>query len=197
MNIQHIRNELNAIRAAIKICEDKAGIEKAATIVNLAWENAGEPAPLPVGEYRRYSWLMADLTRMQTQLTASLRDAEFAEGYPVDEESGCDIREWCGNDINAAHAEALEINAVVDRAVSIASCYADSDSATPNAINRAIDHTRGVLLNMNRYNARFIVKMMISVRRIAKEARQAAKARYQEMLTRCAAAGQGCSEIPF
>lgn len=38
---------------------------------------------------------------------ARLVDAQRAAGLPVDEE-GNDLREWCGNDIEAAHAEALE-----------------------------------------------------------------------------------------
>ncbi|MDU4109300.1 MAG: hypothetical protein E7H74_18645 [Escherichia coli] len=38
-----------------------------------------------------------------------LIEAQRAAGLPVDEE-GNDLREWCGNDIEAAHAEALAIN---------------------------------------------------------------------------------------
>lgn len=101
------------------------------------------------------------------------------------------------NEREAAHTEAVKINEAVDQAVNIATCFADLDSATPNAINRATDHIRSFLLGLNRYNARFIVKMMISVSRQAKEARKAAAARYQEMLTRCAAPGEGYNEIPF
>lgn len=40
---------------------------------------------------------------------ARLVDAQRAAGLPVDEE-GNDLREWCGNDIEAAHAEALALN---------------------------------------------------------------------------------------
>lgn len=41
--------------------------------------------------------------------SARLIDAQRAAGLPVDEE-GNDLREWCGNDIEAAHEEALKEN---------------------------------------------------------------------------------------
>ncbi|QDH45805.1 hypothetical protein PSKM_gp48 [Pantoea phage vB_PagM_PSKM] len=125
-------------------------------------------------------------------------EADRAAGRPVDEE-GNDTREWCGNDIEAAHAEALEVNKVLDFAVKVACCHADLDSVTHNAINNAIDHVRHDLLEMNRYNNRFIVKMMASVAKRAKTARAAAKVSHQEMLERCAKATdeQILSEIPF
>ncbi|WP_368762026.1 hypothetical protein [Klebsiella pneumoniae] len=101
------------------------------------------------------------------------------------------------NEREAAHAEALEVNAIVDNAVQVATCYSSLDSCTHNAICKAIDITRRSLLALNRYNPRFIVKMMISVTRQAKEARKAAAVRYQEMLARCAASDAGYNEIPF
>lgn len=101
--------------------------------------------------------------------------------------------------ISAAHAEALEVNKVLDFAVKVACCHADLDSVTHNAINNAIDHVRHDLLEMNRYNNRFIVKMMASAGRQAKTARAAAKVRHQEMLERCAKStdDQISKEIPF
>lgn len=42
-------------------------------------------------------------------------EADRAAGRPVDEE-GNDTREWCGNDIQAAHAEALQVNKAMDAA---------------------------------------------------------------------------------
>ena len=95
-----------------------------------------------------------------------------------------------------AHAEALELNAAVDEAVNLATCFAGLNSVTPNAINRATDHIRNFLLGLNRYNARFIVKMMISVRRLANRARGAAQARYAEMMARPAPQTTK-TEIPF
>ena len=199
MNIEQTRKAQNAIRNAIAICEAKGGIDKAVETVNKAWIDAGECYPLPVGEYRRYSWVMADLTRIQVQLADQLRDLEFGAGLPVDEETGVDLREWSGNSIAADHADALEVNKVVDFAVKVACCHADLDSVTHNAINNAIDHVRHDLLEMNRFNNRFIVKMMASVSRQAKTARAAAKVRHQQMLERCAKATneQILSEIPF
>lgn len=101
--------------------------------------------------------------------------------------------------VEAAHAEALEVNKVFDFAVKVACCHADLDSVTHSAINNAIDHVRHDLLEMNRYNNRFIVKMMASVAVRAKTARAAAKVRHQEMLERCAKAtdDQISKEIPF
>lgn len=51
---------------------------------------------------------------------ARLIEAQRAAGLPVDEE-GNDLREWCGNDIEAAHAEALKEN---DRFQWLANRYA-------------------------------------------------------------------------
>ncbi|HHQ6598089.1 TPA: hypothetical protein ACSTLU_004394 [Serratia fonticola] len=110
MNIQQIRKAQNTLRWACQSAEDKRGIEFIVNAVNACWEEVGEPRPLPVGEYKRYSWLAADLTHMQMNMCEMLRDAELAAGYPVDEETGCDLREWSGNSINVAHAEALDMN---------------------------------------------------------------------------------------
>lgn len=136
-------------------------------------------------------WFVARAEEVQATI-----EADRKAGRPVDEE-GNDTREWCGNDIKAAHAEALEINAVIDEAIRRAACFSDLDSATSNAINHAIDYVRNSLLNLNRYNARFIVKMMVSVRRLAKLSRAKAAENHRAMLAHCAASGEGCNEIPF
>lgn len=199
MNIQQTRNAQNAIRNAISICESKGGLSEAATVANQAWIDAGEAYPLPVGEYRRYSWLMADLSRMQVQLADQLRDLELAAGLPVDEETGVDLREHSGNSIAADHAEALEINAAVDEAVFQSEVYADSDRYDQICNGQSIDRIRMRLLAVNRYNPSFIISMMVAVSRLAKKARAAAKVRHQEMLARCATATteQISKEIPF
>lgn len=200
MNIQQTRNAQNVIRQAIIITNHGVmKIENVVRLVNTAWTDANQPYPLPYGEYKRRAWLLADLTRIQQQLADQLRDLEFAAGLPVDEETGVDLREHSGNSIAADHAEALEVNAVLTHAINCACCHADSDSVTHNAIRNAVDYVRHCLLEMNRYNARFIVKMMISAKAHAKEARAAAKVRYQEMVARCATATteQISNEIPF
>lgn len=94
------------------------------------------------------------------------------------------------------HAEALEVNGIVDRAVQVARCYSHNDNLSHIGIQRAVDCARQELLALELYPARFIVKMMISVRRLAGEARGKARKEYIEMLSRPASSVAGC-EIPF
>ncbi len=55
-------------------------------------------------------WLAARAAKAAaTAAEAAKIEADRAAGRPVDEE-GNDTREWCGNDIQAAHAEALEMD---------------------------------------------------------------------------------------
>ncbi|QHJ80216.1 MAG: hypothetical protein [Bacteriophage sp.] len=56
--------------------------------------------------------MFAQEAAMAEDLTR-LVEAQRAAGLPVDEE-GNDMREWCGNDIEAAHTEALEVDAEVN-----------------------------------------------------------------------------------
>lgn len=117
MNIQQTREAQNVIRQAIVITNHGVmRINDVVRRVNTVWIEAGEAYPLPYGEYKRRAWLLADLTRMQMQLAEQLRDLELAAGYPVDEETGCDLREWSGNSIAADHAEALGMNVVFRKA---------------------------------------------------------------------------------
>lgn len=78
-------NSMTKIEALkVAISRTKHGVMRINDVVrdvNTVWVDAGEPYPLPVGEYKRRAWLMADLERMLAHL--------------VDE----------------AHAEALEMNA--------------------------------------------------------------------------------------
>lgn len=122
-------------------------------------------------------------------------EADRKAGRPVDEE-GNDMREYCGNDIEAAHAEALEINAVIDDAVSRCKPFCDNKNLDHASIINAIDVVRQRLPKMG-YNARFTVEMMIAARRLAKLARQKAAENYRAMMERCAKDGYGCNEIPF
>lgn len=101
------------------------------------------------------------------------------------------------DEFEKAHTEALELNEIVDKSVMVATCFADNDNATHNAISRAIDIARSELLAVNRYKTRFIVKMMISVSSLAKEARAKAKLRHLAMLERCATQPFEFNEIPF
>lgn len=99
------------------------------------------------------------------------------------------------NERQAAHAEALELDALIDEAVACGT-WSTNPNLTHIGIRNAIDRIRAALLNLNRYPARVIVKMMISVRRLTKLSNEAAQARYQEMLARPAVV-DGTSEIPF
>ena len=95
-----------------------------------------------------------------------------------------------------AHAEALVVNDIVDHAIMVTRCYSDLDSLTHASIQHAVDYARQELLALNRYPARFIVKMMISVRRLAGLAREQAQEEYREMLARPRVTGID-SELPF
>lgn len=98
-------------------------------------------------------------------------------------------------EVEAAHVEALELNDLVDASVAYGT-YSTNANLTHVGIRNAIDRIREALLNLNRYPARFIVKMMVSVRRLTRLSNEAAQARYQEMMSRPAVEGID-SDIPF
>ncbi|MHA1063448.1 hypothetical protein ACR9GP_06000 [Enterobacter ludwigii] len=78
-------SKIKALKDAIGLTKSVSGtINSIVEMVNHAWTHCGEPYPLPVGEYKRRAWLLADLERMLAQL------------------------------IDEAHAEALDINAWID-----------------------------------------------------------------------------------
>lgn len=141
--------------------------------------------------------LEAEIKKEEEKALARQIEADLKLGRPVCEETGRDLREWSGDSIEADHAEALEINALVDDAVSLSKPFADNAEYDRAAVNNSIDRIRENLLAANRYPARFILKMMISVKRLAKLARIEATANYRAMMERCAAPGAGCNEIPF
>lgn len=110
-------NEIKIQALKTAITRTKHGVTRINDVirdVNAVWTNNGEPYPLPVGEYKRRAWLMADLTRMLDQIQKEVIEADLAAGRPVCEETGRDLREWCGNDIEAAHVEALAMNNQAD-----------------------------------------------------------------------------------
>lgn len=169
---------------AIRLLNVKVGtIESIVIGINNEYESNNEPAPLPTESYKRRAWLLADLTRMLDQEKTALIEEQRANGHPVDEE-GNDTREWCGNDIEAAHAEALEVDSMIDDALSAVGCYADNVNLNHVMIQNAVENIRNSLLSMERFPARFIVKMMVHVRNRAKVARDAAVERYAAMMAR-------------
>lgn len=95
-----------------------------------------------------------------------------------------------------AHAEALVVNDIIDHAVMVTRCYSDLDSLTHSSIQHAVDYARQELLKLERYPNRFIVKMMISTRRLAAEAREQSQKEYREMLARPRVTNID-SELPF
>lgn len=97
--------------------------------------------------------------------------------------------------LNATHDAALEVNKLVDEAVAFGT-YSTSPNLTHFGVRNAINRIRENLLSLNRYPARFIVKMMMSVRRLAKLSNEAAQENYRQMLSRPAVDGID-SDIPF
>lgn len=62
----------------------------------------------------KYSkWLKEYFVQAAEELNAQI-DADLKAGRPVCEETGADLREWSGIEIEEAHAEALAFNAEVD-----------------------------------------------------------------------------------
>jgi hypothetical protein len=95
-----------------------------------------------------------------------------------------------------AHAEALELNAAVDEAVTLATLFVANDNLAHIGVQHAVERIRHTLVNLNRYPAHFIVKMMISVWRLAPLARAEKKRRYLELLNSPAPQTTDI-EIPF
>ncbi|WP_336240468.1 hypothetical protein [Citrobacter werkmanii] len=90
--------------------------------VNTVWTDAGEPYPLPYGEYKRRAWLLADLERMLAQMIDEAH-AEALEEYDARNTlyvyaPGDAAREVWGHmtlveqtvSVELRHAEALEMN---------------------------------------------------------------------------------------
>lgn len=147
----------------------------------------------PVEGYTRKAQIIADLNRCIAQLEEL--DRQEAINDPRTDDEGNDPREWSGASIEADHAEALELNRLVDEAVAYGT-HSTNANLTHVGILNAIERIRAALLNLNRYPARFIVKMMIIVRRLTKLSNEAAQARFQEMLARPSVV-DGTNEIPF
>lgn len=110
-------NALHLHRSALNLIEQletKPATRIAATVSewNICVDQAGFTGTFdfPTTGYTRKAQVIADLKRCAEQLQEICTEADRKAGRPVDEE-GNDTREWCGNDIEAAHAEALLIDA--------------------------------------------------------------------------------------
>lgn len=61
--------KIKTLKVAIGLTKSVSGtINSIVEMVNHEWTHCGEPYPLPVGEYKRRAWLLADLERMLAQL---------------------------------------------------------------------------------------------------------------------------------
>ena len=104
------RKELiETYKAAVIAIAKRGTLSNGRHTVSAAEQAAGiEPRN---GVYAHATNTKADFVAYCEARAAELQiEADRAAGRPVDEE-GNDTREWCGNDIKAAHAEALEIEA--------------------------------------------------------------------------------------
>ncbi|EPK3183994.1 hypothetical protein L8P14_05535 [Enterobacter kobei] len=119
-------SKIEALKLAIS--RTKHGVMRINDVVrdvNAAWVEAGEPYPLPMGEYKRRAWLLADLELMLAQLV----DEAHAEALDMDEDFNCEHyslenaqEQWKeiapevrGEILIEKHAEALKMNAETDR----------------------------------------------------------------------------------
>ncbi len=121
MNVKKIK----AVKEAIAMMNSVSGtIAQTILSVNLT----STDAPLITGKFNRRAALAAELERVLKTL-----EAEQAINDPRTDDEGNDPREWCGNDIEAAHAEALEYNAM--RHVSKMTMPAVMDAAHTKALD--------------------------------------------------------------
>lgn len=139
-------SKIEALKLAIS--RTKHGVMRINDVVrdvNAAWVEAGEPYPLPVGEYKRRAWLLADLERMLTQLVDEahaealemnkFRDEQMAPSNYGYRPSFRIMSQWeIKAFLAAAHAEALEMNEDFDcrasarsfKAATIEACHTEA-----------------------------------------------------------------------
>lgn len=105
---------LEQVRWAIKACEEKRGIEFIVASRNACCERGETPLTysLPVGAYKRYAHLLADLLEAERQILNMLQGRDALTGHPLLNEE--DDRQWSGESIERDHAEALEMDAERD-----------------------------------------------------------------------------------
>ncbi|HHT3845785.1 hypothetical protein [Citrobacter freundii] len=105
----------------IAISRTKHGVTRINDVVrdvNTVWTDAGEPYPLPFGEYKRRTWLLADLERMLAQMIDEAHAEALEENYRFGWLTNRFNLFWGGCDFSTrrsmterAHDEALVINA--------------------------------------------------------------------------------------
>ncbi|MBF0035601.1 hypothetical protein HAX39_23820 [Citrobacter freundii] len=111
----------NTAREVIAMCDNKKNtVAKIIAHWNLCVEQAGMTGSFDCPTcYKRKASIVGDMQRIALQLDRIADDRDPLTGDrnsindPRCDDEGNDPREWCGNDIEAAHAEALEINEAV------------------------------------------------------------------------------------
>lgn len=98
----------------IAISRTKHGVTRINDVVrdvNTVWTDAGEPYPLPYGEYKRRAWLLADLERMLAQLI----DEAHTEALVENDEFDGIIRDGLTPEQRAIHIRRQGIDIYGDR----------------------------------------------------------------------------------
>lgn len=107
--------------------------------VNTVWVKAGEPYPLPVGEYKRRAWLLADLERMLAQLV----DEAHAEALIENDEFDGIIRDGLTPEQRAIHNRRAGIDIYGERFKAML----ESDHTEALRANELLDTSALVVLN--------------------------------------------------
>ncbi|EPJ9399588.1 hypothetical protein QCJ93_000648 [Enterobacter bugandensis] len=155
-------SKIEALKVAIS--RTKHGVMRINDVVrdvNAAWVEAGEPYPLPMGEYKRRAWLLADLERMLAQLVDEahaealemnkFRDEQMAPSNYGYRPSFRIMSQWeIKAFLAAAHAEALEMNDEYDIAkVNAARVQSQHCNASRERQERWLAEAHGEALEMN------------------------------------------------
>lgn len=112
----------NTAREVIAMCDNKKyTVAKIIAHWNLCVEQAGMTGTFDCPTcYKRKASIVGDMQRIALQLDRIADDRDPLTGDrnsindPRCDDEGNDPREWCGNDIEAAHAEALDIDYCVE-----------------------------------------------------------------------------------
>lgn len=117
--------KIKALKDAIGVTKSVSGtINSIVERVNHAWTHCGEPYPLPVGEYKRRAWLLADLERMLAQLVDEAHTEALemdtlyysVPAYVQEQNYFWGALDYAGrrNAVEKAHAEALGMDEQFD-----------------------------------------------------------------------------------
>ena len=148
----------NTAREVIAMCDNKKyTVAKIIAHWNLCVEQAGMTGTFDCPTcYKRKASIVGDMQRIALQLDRIADDRDPLTGDrnsindPRCDDEGNDPREWCGNDIEAAHAEALEFNLEVDQVAGDSQWdeWANQhDSRKTNAQKIESDHDEALEIN--------------------------------------------------